>query len=71
MSGLLTAKDIIEQLGGKSLGDALLIPANCLRADGDVLLDDLSPEDISKELGVPVRPTENNAESFIASVLGI
>ena len=71
VSGLLTAKDIIEQLSNKSLGDALLIPANCLRADGDVLLDDLSPEDISRELGVPVRPTENNAESFIASVLGI
>lgn len=71
VSGLLTGKDIIGQLRGKELGDALLIPANCLRADGDVLLDDVSPEDISRELGVPVRPTENSAEAFIASVLGI
>ena len=71
VSGLLTGKDIIEQLTDKELGDALLIPANCLRADGDVLLDDISPEDISATLGVPVHPTENGAEAFIANLLGI
>ena len=70
VSGLLTGKDIIEQLKDKELGDALLIPANCLRADGDVLLDDISPEDISNSLGVPVIPAENSAERFISSVLG-
>ena len=71
VSGLLTAKDITEQLKGKELGEALLIPASCLRADGDVLLDDLSPEDIAAELGVSVQPTQSRAEDFIAGVLGI
>ena len=71
VSGLLTGKDICEQLKGKPLGDALLIPAACLRAEGDVLLDDMSPEDISKVLGVPVSPAESDAEKFICGVLGI
>ncbi len=71
VSGLLTAKDIIEQLKSESLGDALLIPAATLRAEGDVLLDDLSPADISSALGVPVYPSETDAESFIFGILGI
>ncbi len=71
VSGLLTGKDLIEQLTGKALGDELLIPATCLRAEGDVLLDDLSPKDISAALGVSVRPTSSEAEEFISAVLGI
>ncbi len=71
VSGLLTGKDITEQLKDKPLGDALLIPASCLRSEGDVLLDDMSPEDISKLLGVPVYPSETEAEKFIFGILGI
>lgn len=71
VSGLLTGKDITEQLGGKPLGDELLIPSSCLRAEGDVLLDDVSPEDISQALGVKVSPAQDGAAGFIRSVLGI
>ena len=71
VSGLLTGKDLIEQLKGKELGDELLIPASCLRAEGDVLLDDISPEDIANALGVSVLPTSSDAAEFVANVLGI
>ncbi len=72
VSGLLTGKDIIAQLEGKELGDELLIPSACLRAEGDVLLDDMSPEDISNALGgVKVSPCESEPSAFISSVLGI
>ena len=71
VSGLLTGKDITEQLAGKELGDELLIPSSCLRAEGDVLLDDLSPADIGKALGVKVTPADSDAERFIMTVLGI
>ncbi len=71
VSGLLTAKDIIEQLRDKPLGDALLIPAATLRAEGDVLLDDLSPADIADALGTDVYPSETDAEKFIFGVLGV
>ena len=71
VSGLLTGKDIMEQLEGKELGDELIIPPSCLRAEGDVLLDDISPEDIGNKLGVKVSPSQDGAEGFIRSVLGI
>lgn len=71
VAGLLTGKDITEQLAGKELGDALFIPSACLRAEGDVLLDDVSPADISERLGVPVMPLDTDAEKFIFGILGI
>ena len=69
VSGLLTGKDITEQLANAQLGEVLFIPASALRAEGDVLLDDVSPEDISRTLGVRVLALDNEAESFILNVL--
>ncbi len=71
VAGLLTGTDIRAQLEGKPLGDALIIPAACLRAEGDVLLDDVSPTDLSAALHVPVIPAESAADSFIRTILGI
>ena len=71
VAGLLTGKDIIEQLDGAELGDELFIPSASLRADGDVLLDDVSPADISQKLGVKVTPADSEASDFISKVLGI
>lgn len=71
VAGLLTGKDLCEQLADKELGDELLIPAACLRAEGDVLLDDISPEEISHRLGVPVTPAEGEGRAFLRALLGI
>lgn len=71
VAGLLTATDMIEQLKDKSLGDELLFPACTLRADGDLFLDGLTPEELSSRLSVKVRPTEKDGTEFIKAVLGI
>ena len=71
VSGLLTGKDISEQLEGKDLGDLLLFPTNALRADGDLFLDDMSPEELSQKLGVAVSPSKEGGEGFICDVLGV
>ena len=71
VSGLLTGKDISEQLSGKYLGDLLLFPSNALRSDGDLFLDDMSPEDLSEKLGTPVAPSRDSGEGFICDVLGV
>ena len=71
VAGLLTATDMIEQLDGKELGDELLFSASALRADGDLFLDDLSPDDLSKKLSVKVRATESEGSDFIKGILGI
>ena len=71
VAGLLTGTDIRAQLSGKALGDALLIPAACLRAEGDVLLDDVSPEELAQALHVSVIPAKSEATAFIRALLGL
>ena len=71
VAGLLTGKDIAEQLSGKPLGDAVMFPENALRAGGDLFLDDVSPEQLSQRLGVPAYPGHNDGAQFIRDVLGV
>ena len=71
VAGLLTAKDISEQLKDKELGEALLIPSVALRADGEVFLDDVTPNELADALSVKVIPTSSEAHSFICNVLGL
>ena len=71
VAGLLTAKDILSQLKAKDLGDELLIPSSALRADGEVFLDDVTPEQLESELGVKVTPAHSEASDFIRKILGL
>ena len=71
VAGLLTATDIIDQLMEIDLGDELLFPACALRADGDIFLDDITPEMLSEKLQVSVKPTENDGAELIKNILGI
>ena len=71
VAGLLTGKDVVEQLSGMDLGDELLFPSVMLRADGDVFLDDMTPEELSERLGVPVRASDSDGAKFISALLGI
>jgi len=70
VAGLVTGTDLIAQLSGKELGDALLIPDSMLRHDGDLFLDDLSPEDVSSALGLPVIPVEVNGQALLDTLIG-
>ncbi len=55
VSGLLAGQDFLSALKGKQLFDTLLIPANTLR-DDNVFLDDMTLEELSKALGVSIKP---------------
>ena len=71
VAGLLTGRDMYEQLAGRQLGDQLIIPENTLRADEAMFLDDMSPDELSEKLGVPLRAGKNNGAEFIRELLGI
>lgn len=71
VAGLLTGKDMCEQLEGQDLGEALFFPENTLRAGEDIFLDDMTPEDMSSRLGVPVYPGQNDGAAFIKAMLGV
>ena len=70
VSGLLTGKDIYEQLCDKPLGQALLIPANALRAGEDVFLCDMTVSELSRKLSVDVLPTGEDGAEFAETLVG-
>ena len=70
VAGLLTGKDLANQLNGKDLGDRLLIPRVTLRSEGDVFLDDTTPEWLSEQLGgIEIVPVESTGNDFVSKVL--
>ncbi len=71
VSGLLTGRDMAEQLCGKELGDLLIFPSNTLKADEDIFLDDTTPNWLSEKLGVPVTPSKEDGFEFIPHILGL
>lgn len=69
VAGLLTGRDLTEQLRDRDLGDRLLLSASMLRHERDRFLDDTTPEELEKALGVPVVFTENDGYDFLDRVL--
>ena len=71
VTGLLTGKDLEEQLLNKDLGDALHLSCNVLRSEGDLFLCGMTPEELSKKLNVPLVFNRNDGGEFLFSLLGI
>ena len=59
VSGLLTGSDLLKEFEGKVLGEKLLIPKAMLKNDEEIFLDDISLQELSHTLGVPVVPVAN------------
>ena len=72
VSGLITGRDLIEQLRGRDLGARLLLPANMLRTGEQVFLDDVTVEQVEAALGVPVIPVEaDSGFDLVDAILGL
>lgn len=69
VSGLITGQDLCEQLKGKTLGEKVLIPCNMLRSGENVFLDDLTVEEVSKEIGTEIVVVDEGGEELICSIL--
>lgn len=70
VAGLVTATDIKEQLKGEILGEELLIPAVMLRKEGDMFLDSITLNELSRDLGVKITPVDNDGYLLIDALLG-
>ncbi len=70
VSGLLCGCDVIEQLRGKDLGENLIITKNMLRDGENVLLDDITTEDIEKELGCKIIAVGDSGYELLEAILG-
>ena len=65
VAGLITGRDLISQLRGRDLGERLYITNRMLKDGENVLLDDVTVEDLTRELGVPVVPMDNGGEPLL------
>lgn len=70
VSGLITAQDIMSQLGDRELGEKLLIPCNMLKADEDIFLDDYSVREVEETLQVPIVIVKSSGQDLISAILG-
>lgn len=70
VSGLITGQDLIAQLKGKELGTRLLISQTMLRQGETVFLDDVTVEQVSEALGVPVVPVAQDGFELFEAVFG-
>ncbi len=69
VSGLITGRDLIRQLSGKPLGSRLLLPVNMFRSGEEVLLDDVTRQQVENALQVPVNIVKSSGQDFVAAVL--
>lgn len=69
VSGLVTGGDLINQLRGDDIGDRLIIPSSMLRFENDLFLDDVSTDDVERELGVTLVPVNNNGNDLVEAVI--
>lgn len=71
VAGLLTGQDILQQLTGKPLGEVLLLPDVLLRSGEQVLLDDITIQDLEKALQIPIRIVQSDGESLLKQVINV
>lgn len=77
VSGLLTGKDLLEQLKDKDLGEKLLIPLvmtidyTSHSTENNKFLDDITLKQAQKALNIPLVPTGNSGEELLKNMLGV
>ncbi len=69
VSGLLTATDIIAELKGKNLGEKLLLSSTMLKSGTKLFLDDITVEELEKELHVDVSIVPQDGAKLLQSIL--
>ena len=69
VAGLVTGQDLKEQLSGKKLGKALLLPCNMFRSQEEVFLDDMTLDELKYALQSEIDIVKSSGQDFIDAVL--
>ena len=70
VSGLITGRDLRNQLMEQSLGKQLLLPSNMFRSGEDVFLDDVTKQELERTLQVSIRIVKSSGQDLIDAMLG-
>ena len=68
VAGLVTGGDLIAQLRDQDIGERLLIPQNMLRHGEGVFLDDITVEDVERELGIELVIVSQDGADFAEKI---
>jgi putative radical SAM enzyme (TIGR03279 family) len=71
VTGLLTGRDLLAQLGPKELGSELLISRSMLRSGEELFLDDYTVPELEKKLGTKITIVDNSGEDLVHKILGL
>lgn len=69
VAGLLTGGDIIKQLKGKNLGERLLLPCVLLKTGEDILLDNVSVQEIESALQIKIGIVKSEGSAFVEEII--
>jgi putative radical SAM enzyme (TIGR03279 family) len=68
VTGLLTGKDILKTIVGKTKADCLLVPNVALKEGENVFLDNVTLKDMEESLGIHVKPIEPTPEGLLRGI---
>jgi putative radical SAM enzyme (TIGR03279 family) len=68
VTGLLTGKDVVKSIVGKTRADYLVIPDLMLKNNSDTFLDDVSLKDIQESTGLKVLSIEPTAGGLLQAI---
>lgn len=69
VTGLITGKDIIEQLSKKDLGEYLLIDEKMLKDDEEIFLDNTTLKEVKDRLEVKIIKVPSTGKDFIDKII--
>ncbi|NBH14569.1 DUF512 domain-containing protein [Lachnospiraceae bacterium] len=69
VSGLLTGRDLMEQLKNRELGNRLLLPCNLLRSGEEVFLDDVTLSQLEDTLQVKIDIVKSGGQDLVSCLL--
>lgn len=69
VSGLITGRDLIGQLAGKTLGERLLLPCSMFRSGEQVFLDDITLDEVKETLQVEADIVKSSGQDFIDAII--
>jgi len=70
VTGLLTGQDLLKGLQGKDLGEAILLPSLMLKQNDTRFLDDMTVEELARQLETPILPVNGTEELIEACIKG-
>ncbi len=76
VSGLITGQDLVKQIKdrqkeGLELGNVLNIPSNMLRMGEQVFLDDMTVDEVERELEMKIVPVESGGKDFLEAMMNM